>query len=95
MYIVELLAITGRKEQSVELNSLIQQPPNIDQFYDYAKGRLQNQIEDLRTALSPEVFQAAWERGKSLDLDVTVASLLGETEQSRWSLVGGYRHLQE
>ena len=36
----------------------------------------------LETSLSLDVFAAAWERGKRLDLDETVAAVLAELEDA-------------
>ena len=45
-------------------------------------AEMQSMQDELATALQPEVFAAAWEQGKQLDLTVTLAALAEELSSS-------------
>ncbi|MEN8241513.1 MAG: LuxR C-terminal-related transcriptional regulator [Chloroflexota bacterium] len=75
-----LLTVQGKTERAVELLSLILDHPASDQVR-WLEGKLRDNIRELlaklESELAPEVFTAAMKRGKGLDLDETVANLLG------------------
>jgi hypothetical protein len=65
----------GAKERGLELLSMLMAHPDTTQetVNDIEKLRLQIEAE-----LPPDVYTAAWERGKALDLDHVVDELLQE-----------------
>lgn len=66
-------------DRAVAWASYVLNHPN---SYDFIKRRLTPLVADLQITLPSEVFTAAIERGKSLDLDKTAAALLAELSQT-------------
>jgi ATP/maltotriose-dependent transcriptional regulator MalT len=81
--IVDWLVAQDRNEAGVELLALIHQNPmGITRVRDRAERILTRQQADL----PPDVFAAAVERGKSLDLDQVLADFLNTPEPPRTRL---------
>ena len=67
-----LLVLQGKSEQAVELIAFVQAHPSTPSVYlELAEQRL----PELKSSLPEDIFDAAAERGKSLDLDKIIDSL--------------------
>ena len=65
----------AEKRLATEWFALLYHHPN----YEYQHKLLnQTNLDSLRTELGPEMYEAAWERGKSLDLETVVRNILDE-----------------
>jgi tetratricopeptide (TPR) repeat protein len=73
MGIANLIAKRGQKERAVALLSLVLADPRSGSEVMRLADRF---LAELQAELSPEVFAAAQERGKTLDLDTVIADLL-------------------
>jgi predicted ATPase/DNA-binding NarL/FixJ family response regulator len=77
--ITDLLAAQGDREQAVALLTLVlQYPENSTATTDKAERRL----TELQAELSADVYAAARERGKALDLDEVIKTLLADLKPS-------------
>ena len=72
-----LLAAEGERERALELLALALHHPASLQW---AKDRATSLVTELEAELSPDVAAAALERGRTRDLEATVAKLLDELE---------------
>jgi predicted ATPase len=74
-----LLAQTGDAARAVEIWALARCHPFVgnSKWFEDVAGR---ELEALAASLPPEVAEAAWERGRALDLWETAAVLLAELE---------------
>jgi len=77
--IAELMAVDGKSEQALELLALVLHHPI---SWQWAKDQAAPLLTKLKSELAPEVVAATCERGQSRDLEVTVAELLAEIEES-------------
>jgi hypothetical protein len=69
-----ILAHLGETRRAVELLSLLTHLPYPS---SYLRWPISVRLDtELKAALSEETYQAAWERGKSLDLETVVQNLL-------------------
>ncbi len=68
-----LLELQGQRVRALEIMSLVIQPGSKNYGFNYLRT-----YKALEAALPPDVFAAAVERGKALDLDMVVKELLGE-----------------
>jgi tetratricopeptide (TPR) repeat protein len=76
--IAALLAAEGESERALELLAMFSHHPTT--WYWMKHYRAKPLVAALEAELPPEVFAAAWERGRTRDLDATVAELLDELE---------------
>jgi hypothetical protein len=67
-----------KQEQAVELLSLIERQPRNDLLLVLNEQSFQEQLAKARSALSTEVFDRAYVRGKTLDLQAVLADLRRE-----------------
>jgi LuxR family maltose regulon positive regulatory protein len=74
--IAELFAAEGQLARAVELSAFILHRTHDMQFNP--RGRATHLLEELEAELPPESFAAAVERGKALDLEMTVEALLAD-----------------
>jgi tetratricopeptide (TPR) repeat protein len=77
--IADLLAREGKREWAVELLALILHHPST---WQWTKDRAAPLVAELKTALSPDLFAAAQERGRARDLWATAQELLAELSSS-------------
>ncbi|MBZ0277330.1 MAG: hypothetical protein K8I60_14390, partial [Anaerolineae bacterium] len=68
----------GQPERALELLGLAIRHPLSPEWWGEREPLVLRLLDELKNALSPEVYAEAWERGKALDLDAVVAEL-GET----------------
>jgi predicted ATPase/DNA-binding SARP family transcriptional activator len=72
-----LAAHAGEFDRAVELVALALGHPSISYIF---RRRAERVRDDLRAQLPPNVFDAAWARGQTLDLDETVRAVLEELD---------------
>jgi hypothetical protein len=68
-----LLAAKGERERAAELLALVLHHPAT---WQWAKDRAAPLVAELEAKLSPDALAAAQERGRTRDLETTVAELL-------------------
>ncbi len=73
-----LLTREGQQEQAVEVLGLAFHHPASAKVWMKQWPLLNRLLDELRTGLTPEVFEAAWERGKSSDLETVAKALLAQ-----------------
>jgi len=73
-----ILSAEGQLERAVEVLALTQ---HHRAYIHYWRSKVEQELAKLENRLTPEVFAAAVERGKALDLDATVQELLEEFRQ--------------
>ncbi len=74
-----ILAHEGQKERAVELIALAVTHPLSPPGWMEQWSLLTALRSDLAAELGAETYEAAWERGKQLNLETVVAELLGTT----------------
>jgi predicted ATPase/DNA-binding CsgD family transcriptional regulator len=77
-----LLAHEGHPERAVEILGLAFHHPASAKIWMEQWPLLQRLRVDLLAVLSPQVFDAAWERGKESDLETEASALLGHFQSS-------------
>lgn len=85
------VAQAGRSAQAVELLSLIHHHP---MNWETAYGAI-NALRDLRKQMPLEVYEAAFERGKKLNLDMLLNSLLEDWDVETQQLLTELRHTRQ
>jgi hypothetical protein len=65
----------AKEEPALELLALVLDHPYT---WQWTKDRAAPLVAELKAALSPDLFAAAWERGRARDLDMTAMELLDE-----------------
>ena len=71
--VARLYSAQGLYERAIELLALvIEHPHHVQRWRIYATA----QLEEMRAKLTPDAFDAAYKRGRTLDLDTVVAELL-------------------
>ncbi|MEO8391605.1 MAG: LuxR C-terminal-related transcriptional regulator [Chloroflexota bacterium] len=78
--IAVLMASVGKRERAIEILVLV--IGAVDNVGGYGQGHEALRAE-LQTALAPEVYAAAWERGTKLEIKALVAELAAELSQPR------------
>jgi hypothetical protein len=73
--IAELLAAEGEGERALELLALVLHHPA---SWQHTRDRAASLVTELEAELPPAVAVVAWERGRTRDLNATVAELLDE-----------------
>ncbi len=76
---VDLFMAENQKEKALELLSLIIQHPAA--FLETIRWAQENRAK-IEADLPPDVYAAAWERGKTLDLDTLVQELLADEPET-------------
>ena len=73
----------GQPERGLELAALGLNHPYMDKQTALANSPLfQRHLAAIRAQLLPDVYAAAWERGKSLDLETTIQELIAAHDDS-------------
>jgi DNA-binding SARP family transcriptional activator/predicted ATPase len=75
-----ILAHTGREEAAVELLALVAGDPISTTGWMSKWSLLVDLQARLQTEMDPDIFAAAWNRGRSLDLQLTVNRLIADQE---------------
>jgi tetratricopeptide (TPR) repeat protein len=76
-----LLLAQGKKQQAVELTSLLLNYPNQRKAYigeRSTRATINRILPQLKSELGEEPYSVAWEHGKSLDIETVVKALLVE-----------------
>jgi predicted ATPase/transcriptional regulator with XRE-family HTH domain len=80
--IARVRAALGRASEAIELLVVVLQNPANTQTSGYGSTTIYDNAEKLRaeveTMLPPDEYAAAWQRGKALDFEVTVANLMDQ-----------------
>ena len=73
-----LIAREGRNEHAVEILGLVFHHPASPKVWLEQWPLLTRLRSDLEAQLGVQIYEAAWERGKALDLEAVSAKLLAE-----------------
>ena len=73
MFVVQLLSA---EEKYIRATALLSMIANHPVAHEGTKTDALNKKAELRKLLADDAFQAAWERGKQLDLDDVISDLM-------------------